>query len=414
MKKRVVITGVGAVTPVGHTAEDSWEALKNGKSGTCRLTQLNADDFPSKVAAEINDFDVSPFMAKKDARKADPFIHFAVAGAKMAVQDSGLDIEAEDKLRCGVMIGSGIGGLRVIEKNHSVLLEKGPSRLSPFMIPMLICNMASGMVAIETKFKGPNTCVVTACATGTHAIGDAFKVIQRGDADVMLSGGTESCITSLGFGGFCAMKALSTLNDTPETSSRPFDATRAGFVMGEGSGVVVLEDLDHALKRGAKIYCEVVGYGMTCDAYHIAAPDSSGDSAVACINNAMNDGGLNPEDVTYINAHGTSTSLNDKIETAAIKRSLGEDAARKVMISSTKSMTGHMLGAAGGFEAIASAYAIRDGVIPPTINYTTPDPECDLDYTPNTAREVEVNAALSNSLGFGGHNATLAFKKYEG
>ena len=351
-------------------------------------------------------------MTPKDARKNDIFVQFAVAGAKMALQDASFDIEKENARRCGVIIGSGIGGLRVIENQHNILLEKGPSRLSPFMIPMLICNMAAGMVAIETKFQGPNVCPVTACATGTHAIGDALKIIERGDADVILAGGTESCITELGYGGFCSMKALSTHNDTPESASRPFDATRSGFVMGEGAGIVVLEELEHAIKRGAPIYCEVSGYGLTCDAYHIAAPDATGESAAVCMKNAMLDAELNPEDITYINAHGTSTSLNDATETKAIKIALGIDIAKKVQISSTKSMTGHLLGAAGGVETIACAYAIRDGIIPPTINYSTPDPDCDLDYTPNEARKVSVKAALSNSLGFGGHNATLAFKKY--
>lgn len=413
MKKRVVVTGVGAVTPVGNNAQDFWEALISGKSGITPLTQLpNPERFTSRIAGEVKNFDVSLYMDGKSSRRADVFVHFALAGAKMAVEDSSIDISTMDPFRCGVMVGSGIGGLRVTETQHQVLLNKGPSRISPFMIPMLICNIASGMIAIEHGLKGPNTCVVTACATGTHSIGDAFKVIQRGDADVMVAGGSESCITELGLGGFCAMKAVSSRNDDPSGASRPFDKTRDGFVMGEGSGILVLEELEHALNRGADIYCEVVGYGMTCDAYHVTAPDPNATSAARCMRNAIEDSGLKPEEITYVNAHGTSTPLNDVIETQAIKKAFGEDVAKKLMISSTKSMTGHLLGAAGGVEAIATALSIKHDIIHPTINYKTPDPECDLDYVPNEARKVTVNAGLSNSLGFGGHNASIILKKF--
>ena len=411
MKKRVVITGVGAITPVGNNAHDYWQSIIAGKSGTARVTQVNPDLFPSKVAAEVKNFDATEYISPKLARRTDWFVHYALACAKMTVDDSKIDVKSLDPFRCGVIIGSGIGGLRVTENNHQILRDKGPSRISPFMIPMLICNMASGMVAIEYNFKGPNTCPVTACATATHSIGDAFKIIQRGDADLIIAGGSESCITELGFGGFCAMKALSTHNDEADTASRPFDKTRNGFVMGEGAGLVILEDLDHAKKRGASIYCEMAGYGMTCDAFHITAPDPEGLSAAECMRISIRDSGMTPHDITYINAHGTSTQLNDAMETNAIKAAFG-DYARKVIISSTKSMIGHLLGAAGAVEAIACIFAIKNDIIPPTINYKEPDPECDLDFTPNEARKVVVNTTLSNSFGFGGHNATVVLKKY--
>lgn len=412
MNRRVVITGMGAVTPIGNNAHDFWQATVAGKSGIALISQLNTDEYPSKIGGEVKGFDPKQYMNPKEARRTDGFVHFAMACAQMAMDDAAIDMSTVNPYRAGVIVGSGIGGLRVTQEQHTVLIEKGPSRLSPFMIPMLICNIASGFVAIAHGFKGPNTAVVTACASGTHSIGDAFKVVQRGDADIMLTGGSESCITELGLGGFSSMKALSTRNDDPAGASRPFDKTRDGFVMGEGGGIIVLEDLEHALARNAKIYAEVVGYGATCDAYHITAPDPNADAAAECMRMAIRDAGLEPKDITYINAHGTSTPLNDVTETKAIKKAFGEEAARKVAISSTKSMTGHLLGAAGGVEAIATAMAIKEDIIPPTINYKNPDPECDLDYVPNEARRTTVQAALSNSLGFGGHNASIVMKKY--
>jgi 3-oxoacyl-[acyl-carrier-protein] synthase II len=413
MKRRVVITGVGALTPVGNTADESWNSILQGKSGTSLVSQIDSQYFSSHVAAEVKNFDPLKYLSQKQIKKTDRFVQFAVAGSKMAVEDSALDLKKEDPHLCGVLVGSGIGGLRTIEEQHKILLEKGPHRVSPFLIPMLIVNMAPGQIAMELGLKGPNNCVATACATGSHAIGDAFRIIQRGEADVMLGGGTEACITLLGFGGFDAMKALSTLNDKPEKASRPFDKTRDGFVMGEGCGVVVLEELEHALKRNAKIYCEIVGYGMTSDASHMTAPDPEGKGAARCMSNALKDAGIKPEEVNYINAHGTSTPLNDKVETIAIKKTFTEPVAKKLMVSSTKSMTGHLLGAAGGVEAIFTALAVKNELIPPTINYEHPDPECDLDYVPNEARKGKIKVAMSNSLGFGGHNATLCFKRFE-
>jgi 3-oxoacyl-[acyl-carrier-protein] synthase II len=414
MSRRVVITGVGGLTPVGSTIEESWDAVIQGKSGTGLVTQIDSQYFSSHVAAEVKNFEPLKYLSQKQLKKTDRFVQFAVAGGKMAMKDSAIDLAKEDPHLCGVLVGSGIGGLRTIEEQHKILLEKGPHRVSPFLIPMLIVNMAPGQIAMELGMKGPNNCVATACATGSHAIGDAFKIIQRGEADVMLAGGTEACITLLGFGGFDAMKALSTLNDEPGKASRPFDKTRNGFVMGEGCGVVVLEDLDHALKRNAKIYCEVVGYGMTSDATHMTAPDPEGKGAARCMVNALKDARIKPEEVDYINAHGTSTPLNDKVETIAIKKAFTEPVAKKLMVSSTKSMTGHLLGAAGGVEAIFTALAIKNELVPPTINYEHPDPECDLDYVPNKARKAKIKIALSNSLGFGGHNATICFKRFEG
>lgn len=416
MKFRVVVTGVGGITPVGNSAHQSWQSVINGKSGTRRVTQLPTDlapRFSSRVAAEVIDFNPGAYLPAKQLKKTDRFVQFALAAAKMGLEDSGLQLDKEDTSQIGVLVGSGIGGLRTIEEQYRVLMEKGPERISPFLIPMLIVNMAPGQISIQYGLRGPNNCVATACATGAHAIGDAFKLIQRGEAVVMLTGGTESCITPLGFGGFDAMKALSTHNEAPETASRPFDKTRNGFVMGEGCGVLVLEELEHAKKRNAEIYAEIVGYGMTSDATHMTAPDPKGDGANRCMAKAMQDAKVNPGDVQYINAHGTSTQLNDKVETMAIKKAFGDTAAKKLMVSSTKSMTGHLLGAAGGVEAIFTVLALKEGVIPPTINYKTPDPECDLDYVPNEARKVNVKIALSNSLGFGGHNATLCFKKFE-
>lgn len=414
-KKRVVLTGVGAVTPVGNDIDTFWSALVEGETGVDRLTAFDPSNFYSHIAAEIDDFDAAKYMNPKQAKRLDKFVKFAIGAAKMAVDDSGLDLEAVRKERAGVYIGSGIGGLHTIEAEHEKFIvaedpTKAPAKISPFLIPMLIVNMASGLVSIELGFKGPNSAAVTACATASNSIGDAFKIIQRGEAEVMVSGGAEAAITKMGFGGFCALKALSSRNDDPKTASRPFDKDRDGFVMGEGAAVVVLEELEHAKKRGAKIYAEMVGYGMSGDAYHMTAPSPDGDGAVRCMKASLDDAGLNPEDVTYINAHGTSTPLNDRMETNAIKTAFG-DHAYKLAVSSTKGVTGHMLGAAGGAEIIACAKAIETGVVPPTINYTTPDPDCDLDYVPNEARKVDVQVAMSNSLGFGGHNATLVIKK---
>ncbi|OGW87435.1 MAG: beta-ketoacyl-[acyl-carrier-protein] synthase II [Omnitrophica bacterium RIFCSPHIGHO2_02_FULL_46_11] len=413
MQHRVVLTGVGCLTPIGNSVEEAWASVLKGKSGTARVTQVDPQYFSSKVAAEVKDFDPLKYLSAKQIKKTDRFVQFAVAGSKMAVQNAGLDFTKEDPHLCGVLIGSGIGGLRTIEEQHKILLEKGPGRISPFLIPMLIVNMGPGQVAIELGLKGPNNCVATACATGSHAIGDAFKIIQRGEAQIMLAGGTESCITPLGFGGFDAMKALSTHNEQPEKASRPFDKTRNGFVMGEGCGVVVLEELEHALKRNAKIYCEIMGYGMTSDATHMTAPDPEGRGATRCMINTLKDAKIRPEEVDYINAHGTSTPLNDKVETLAIKNVFTEPVAKKLMVSSTKSMTGHLLGAAGGVEAIFTALAIKHGIVPPTINYEHPDPECDLDYVPNQARQAKIKVALSDSLGFGGHNAAICLKRFD-
>lgn len=410
--RRVVVTGVGAVTPIALSAEETWKGFISGKSGTCRLTQIDPTPFNSQVAAEVKGFEPTKYQTPKDIKKTDRFVQFGIACAKMAMADSKLDISKEDAYRVGVLVGSGIGGLRVIEEQHKIYMEKGAGRISPFLIPMLIVNMAPGSISIALGIKGPSNCVATACATGTNAVGDAFKMIQRGEADIMFAGGTESCITPLGFGGFDAMKALSTLNDPPETASRPFDATRSGFVMGEGCGMLVMEELEHAKKRGAKIYAEFAGYGMTSDANHITAPDPSGEGAARCMINAMKDAGIRPENVDYINAHGTSTYLNDKVETLAIKKALG-DHAYKTRVSSTKSMVGHLLGAAGAVEAIACILAIRDQIVPPTINYKNPDPDCDLNYVPNVAEKCKVRVTLSNSLGFGGHNACVAFKAFE-
>jgi 3-oxoacyl-[acyl-carrier-protein] synthase II len=412
MDRRVVVTGLGVISPVGNDISSFWEALKEGRNGVGPLTSFDATGFDSRIAAEVKGFNPALYgISFKDTKRMDKFVQYAVASAKQAIESSGLDLDKEDRTRIGVLVGSGIGSLHIIEQEHKVFLEKGPSRLSPFLIPMLIVNEAAGQVAITFGLKGPNSCVATACASGSHAIGDAFRIIQRGMSDIMVTGGTESCITPLGVGGFCALKALSTRNDAPQKASRPFDLQRDGFVMAEGTGIVVLEELEHAKKRKAHIFAEIVGYGMSCDAYHITAPDPDGAGAAQAMKESLKDAGINPEDVDYINAHGTSTKLNDKIETLAIKLALGERA-KKVMVSSTKSMTGHLLGAAGGVEFIACCLAIKDKVIPPTINYEYPDPECDLDYVPNTARKTEVNICMSNSLGFGGHNATLVVKKF--
>jgi 3-oxoacyl-[acyl-carrier-protein] synthase II len=414
-KRRVVVTGLGVVSPVGHTIDKFWNSLLEGKSGVKRLTRFDPTYYTCKIGAEINDFDPSPYLSAKELKRMDRFVQFAVVGAKKAVVDSRIDLEKTDRERFGVLIGSGIGGLHTVEAEHRQYIalgpEKGPSRISPFLIPMLIINMASGQTSITLGLKGPNSAIGTACATGNHAIGDAFRIIQRDEADLMICGGSEAAITVMGFGGFCALKALSLRNDEPEKASRPFDKNRDGFVMGEGAGIVLLEDLDHALKRNAPIYCEMAGYGMSGDAYHMTAPDPEGDGGVRCMKASIKDAGIKPEDVDYINAHGTSTLYNDRIETLAIKKVFGEHA-RKLAISSTKSVTGHLLGAAGGVELIASALAIKHSIIPPTINYETPDPECDLDYVPNKPRAHKIKVVASNALGFGGHNATLVIKKY--
>ncbi len=410
-KRRVVVTGLGAVTPLGNDVETTWNNIVAGVSGIGPLTRVNADDFPAKVAAEVKDFDPSLYLDKKEARKMDRFAQFAVAASIMAVKDAELDINEGNSEKIGVWIGSGIGGMETFETQHNNFLQKGYRRVSPFFVPMLIPDMAAGQVSITIGARGVNSCTVTACATGTNSIGDAFKVIQRGDAIAMITGGAEAPITNMSVAGFCANTALST-NPDPKTACRPFDADRDGFILGEGAGIIVLEELEHALARGAHIYAEIVGYGSTGDAYHITAPAPGGEGGARAMKMAINDGGLKPEEIDYINAHGTSTGYNDKFETAAIK-SVFEDYAKKLAISSTKSMTGHLLGAAGGVEAIISVLSIKEGIIPPTINYQTPDPECDLDYVPNEARKQEIKTALSNSLGFGGHNATIVFKKYE-
>ena len=409
--KRVVITGLGALSPLGNDVKTSWNNAVNGVSGVGPITRVNADEYPAKVAAELKDFKIEDYMDKKEARKMDRFTQYAVVSAKMAVEDAGLDINESNADRVGVWVGSGIGGLETLEQQFETFLTKGPRRVSPFFVPMMIPDMATGQISISLGAKGVNSCTVTACATGTNSIGDAFKVIQRGDADVMISGGTEAPLTRMSFAGFSANKALST-NPDPKTASRPFDKNRDGFVMGEGAGIVVLEELEHALNRGATIYAEVVGYGSTGDAYHITAPAPNGEGGVRAMKEAIKDAGLSPESIDYINAHGTSTPYNDKFETIAIKEVFGEHA-YKLAVSSTKSMTGHLLGAAGGIEAIFSVLAIKEGIIPPTINIETPDEDCDLDYVPDKARRQDVNVVLSNSLGFGGHNATLIFKKYE-
>jgi 3-oxoacyl-[acyl-carrier-protein] synthase II len=413
MKKRVVITGLGVISPVGNDIVSFWRSLIEGKSGVGPITSFDATAFDSRIAAEVKNFDPTQYgISLKDVKRTAKFVQFAVAAAKQAVDSSGLDLNHEDRNRIGVIIGSGIGSLYTIEEEHKILLNKGPSRLSPFLIPMLIVNEASGLVAIVHGFKGPNSCVATACASGSHAIGEAYRTILYGDADVMITGGTESCIVPTAVGGFCALKALSTSNDNPQAASRPFDRDRNGFVMAEGCGLVVLESLEHAQKRNAQIIAEIVGFGMSCDAYHITAPDPDGQGAASAMIIAMKDAQMDACQIDYINAHGTSTKLNDKIETLSMKKAFGENA-KKVMVSSIKSMTGHLLGAAGGVEFVTCCLVIRDGVIPPTINYEHPDPDCDLDYVPNTARKADVSACMSNSLGFGGHNASLILKKFK-
>lgn len=412
-ENRVVVTGLGVISPLGNDIASFWQAMKDGKSGIGMLSNFDASSFDSRIAGEVKIFEPSLYgISMKDTKRMDRFVQFAVASTKQALLDSGIDLGKTDLNRIGVVVGSGIGGLDIIEKEHNVFLQKGAARLSPFLIPMLIVNQAAGQVGITFGLKGPNTCVATACASGSHAIGDAFRILERGDADVMVAGGTESCIVPTGVGGFCALKALSTRNNEPQKASRPFERDRDGFIMAEGCGIVVLETLEHAKKRNAHIYAEMSGYGSSCDAYHMTAPDPVGDGAARAMTLALKDAKLNNGQVNYINAHGTSTKLNDKIETLAIKRALGNHA-KEVMISSTKSMTGHLLGAAGGVEFIVCCLSIKDSVVPPTINYDHPDPECDLDYVPNTARCAKVDICMSNSLGFGGHNATLIVKRFK-
>ncbi|MDQ3674081.1 MAG: beta-ketoacyl-ACP synthase II [Gemmatimonadota bacterium] len=414
MKRRVVVTGMGAITPVGNDVATTWKALIAGKSGTAPITKFDATTFPVRFAAEVKGFNALDFMDRKEAKRADHYTQYAVAGARQAMTDAGLanGSNGMDPDRIGVIIGSGIGGLKSFEEQHDVYRDRGVSKISPFFIPMFIADIAAGIVSMQFNAKGPNYATVSACATSAHAIGDAYRTIQYGDADIMITGGAEATVTPMAIGGFANMKALSERNDSPETASRPFDATRDGFVMGEGSGIVILEELEHALKRGARIYAEVAGYGATGDAYHLTAPAPDGEGAQRAMKRALKDAGLTPHDVQYINAHGTSTPANDFNETRAIKAVFGEDA-KTVNVSSTKSATGHMLGAAGAVEFIVSSLVVGNGVIPPTINYQHPDPELDLNYTPNVCVDREVTAVLSNSFGFGGHNTTLAVKRFE-
>ena len=410
MKKRVVVTGMGIISPLGIGLEDNWAAITEGRSGVGLISKFDAEGFPVQIAGEVKGFAPEDYIGHKEVKKMDTFIHYALVSSQFALQDSGYEITESNAERTGVLVGVGLGGLPAIEKYHDIFKEKGVRKITPFFIPMLIANLASGQISINIGAKGPNTCVVTACATGTHSIGDAAKLIQYGEADAMIAGGTESVITPLCVGGFNAAKALSTRNDDPQSASRPFDKDRDGFVIGEGCGVVVLEELEMAKKRGAKIYGEIIGYGLNSDAYHITATDPEGKGAARCIELALKSGGINKEDIDYINAHGTSTGA-DATETTAIKSVFG-DRAKQMAVSSTKSMTGHLLGAAGGVEAIFSLMALKHGILPPTINYTTPDPECDLDYVPNQAREKKIEVALSNSFGFGGTNGVLIFKKW--
>lgn len=411
--RRVVVTGLGAVTPIGNNVKTFWDGIKAGKCGVDKVTLFDASEFKTQIAGEVKDFDASEYMDKKEVRKMDRYTQFAVVAASEAVKDSGLDMEKEDAWRVGVITGSGIGGINTLEEQHKSLLDRGPGRVSPFFIPMMIGNMGAAQIAIKFNARGINENIVTACASSTNAIGDALRHIQYGHNDVIIAGGAEAAVSPLSFAGFCSMKAMSTRNDDPKTASRPFDAERDGFVLSEGAGFVVLEELEHAKKRGARIYCELIGYGATDDAYHITSPIPGGEGGAMAMKLAIEDAGIKPEEVDYINAHGTSTSLNDHFETQAIKTALGEKAARSLAVSSTKSMTGHLLGAAGGVEAIVCALAIKEGYIPATINYQNPDPECDLDIVPNKGREQEVKVAMSNSLGFGGHNATIVLKKYD-
>ncbi len=412
MKRRVVVTGVGLVTPCGVGTDKVWNNILNGLSGISNITRFDTSQFETKIAGEVKDFKPEDYIPHKEIKRMDLFIHFALGATKIAMEDAKLDLSTEDRERVGVVVGTGLGGLPTLEKYHSVLLERGPGRITPFFIPMLIANLAPGHIAMQYGIKGPNLCIVTACATGSHCIGDAHRIIQYGDADVMVAGGTEANLTPLTVGGFNAMKALSRRNDAPEKASRPFERDRDGFVVAEGAGILILEELEHAKRRGAKIYAEIAGYGYNGDAYHITAPCPDGDGFVRCMRTALKDGGIEPAEVGYINAHGTSTEMNDHIETIAIKEVFKEKA-YKIPVSSTKSMTGHMLGAAGAVEAIFTILSIRDRICPPTINYENPDPECDLDYVPNNARNHDIEVAMSNSFGFGGTNSTLVFRRFE-
>lgn len=411
MNNRVVVTGMGIITPVGTGKESFWNAIKQGESGVGQIDYFDPSEFTTQIAAQVKGFKGEDYLDRKELRRMDRFVQFGVSSAKMAIEDSGLDLEKVDLNRMGVSVGSGIGGIGTMEENYSILMKKGPRRVTPFLVPMMIANMAAGCISIEFGARGPNTTLVTACATATHSIGDAFKIIQRGDADIMLAGGSEAAITPLSVAGFCSARALSTKNDDPSKASRPFDKERDGFVIGEGAVVLILEDLKYARARDATIYAEVAGFGMSADAYHVTAPDPEGDGAARCMACAVADSGLKVQDIDYINAHGTSTLYNDKLETSAIKRIFGEKA-YNIPVSSTKSMIGHLLGAAGSAELAATILAMNNSFIPPTINYEVPDPECDLDYVPNKGREGAIEAALSNSFGFGGTNASLVVKKY--
>jgi 3-oxoacyl-[acyl-carrier-protein] synthase II len=411
IKRRVVVTGLGLITPLGSGIQKTWEGICKGASGIDRITSFDASDFPVQVAGEVKDFNPEDFIERKEIKKMDIFIQYALGAGIMAMDDAGLKVTDENADRIGVIVGAGIGGINSIERYHSVLMENGHRRISPFFIPMLITNLAAGQISMRFGARGPNSCVTTACAAGTHSIGDAFKVIQRGDADAMIAGGSESAITPLTIAGFANMKALSSRNDAPQKASRPFDAERDGFVIAEGAGILVLEELESARRRGARIYAEIVGYGLTADAYHMTAPDPEGRGVVNCMRMALRDADVAPEAIEYINAHGTSTPFNDKHETTAIKQVFGEHA-HKLAVSSTKSMTGHLLGATGGLEAAFCALALTEGIIPPTINYEYPDAECDLDYVPNHARQADLTTVLSNSFGFGGTNACIVLKKY--
>ena len=409
MARRVVVTGLGAVSPLGTGIDKNWEALCSGKSGIGRIAKFDPSPFSSQIAGEVKDFNSEDFLDKQQVRRFDIFIHYAMASARMAMEDSGLKIDASNAHRVGCITGSGLGGLSMLEHFHQILLERGPRKISPFFIPGMIANMAPGQIAIEFGAKGPNLSIETACAASSHAIGESFRMIREGIVDAMITGGAEAVVTPLALGGFCSMRALSTRNDEPEKASRPFDLDRDGFIMGEGAGIVILEELEHALERGASVYAELIGYGMSGDAYHVSAPHPDGEGAIACMKMALEYAGIGPEEIDYINAHGTSTKLNDISENKAIKAVFG-DHAYKLAVSSTKSMTGHLLGGAGGLEAIYTVLALKHGIIPPTVNYKTPDPECDLDYVPNVARKSDPKAAMTNSFGFGGTNASLVFK----